>query len=84
MSNAGDITTMLGSNTEDVCLKGRTSVKHRGTFEPWTAIHNNMDWEWSLPTLCNLKAYLELSVIIYIIYNGIDYVKRAYVFDEIL
>ena len=71
MSTAGDITTMLGSNTEDVCLKGRTSDKHRGTFEPWTAIHSNIDWEWSLPTLRNLKAYLQLLVITYMIYKGI-------------
>ena len=84
MSTVGDITTMLGSNTEDVCLKGRTSDKHRGTFEPWTAIHSNIDWEWSLPTLRNLKAYLQLLVIIYMIYKGIDYLKCAYVLDKIV
>lgn len=58
MSIVGDIIIMLGSNIEDVCLKGRISDKYRGIFELWIVIYSNIDWEWSLFILCNLKVYL--------------------------
>lgn len=58
----GDIRTMLGSNTEVVWVKGRVIDKHSGNLEPWIAMHSNIDWEWILPTLCNLTTEMTLSV----------------------
>ena len=63
ISVEGDIRTILGSSAEAVWVKGRVMDKHSGNLEPWIAMHSNIDWEWILPTLCNLITEMTLSIV---------------------